>query len=102
LVSDYRVDDRSGHDLYGVVGDAARARAISLLAGNMDGTSSSGLFASADADLLWNWGLARVPASRAGVFLHLEPLTGAVLGVVVFDERLGITAILGGARSEDH
>jgi len=30
--------------------------------------------------------------------MGLEPLTGAVLGVVVFDERLGITAILGGAR----
>jgi drug/metabolite transporter (DMT)-like permease len=52
-------------------GDAVRARAISLLAENMDSTSSSGLFASAGADLLWNWGLARVPASRAGVFLHL-------------------------------
>jgi drug/metabolite transporter (DMT)-like permease len=47
-------------------------------------------------------GIGSSAASRAGVFLHLEPLTGAVLGVVVFDERLGITAILGGAGSEDH
>jgi hypothetical protein len=50
------------------------------------------------------FGIGSSAASRAGVFLNLEPLTGAVLGVVVFDERLGITAILAerGAGSEDH
>jgi drug/metabolite transporter (DMT)-like permease len=56
-----------------------------------------GLFATAAAYLLWNWGLARVPASRAGVFLNLDPLTGALPGVFVLHETLGITAILGGA-----
>ena len=59
--------------------------------------AAQGLFATAGAYLLWNWGLARVPASRAGVFLNLEPLTGALLGVFVLHETLGITAILGGA-----
>jgi len=59
--------------------------------------AAQGLLATAGAYLLWNWGLARVPASRAGVFLNLEPLTGALLGVFVLHETLGITAILGGA-----
>ncbi len=59
--------------------------------------AAHGLFATAAAYLLGNWGLARVPASRAGVFLNLEPLTGALLGVFVFDETLAITAIPGGA-----
>jgi drug/metabolite transporter (DMT)-like permease len=59
--------------------------------------AAQGIFATAAAYLLWNWGLARVPASRAGVFLNLEPLTGALLGVFVLDETLGTTAILGGA-----
>jgi hypothetical protein len=40
-LSDYCVDDCSGHDLSGVVGDVVTALAISLLAGNMDSTRSS-------------------------------------------------------------
>ena len=35
-----------------------------------------GLGCSAAAYALWNWGVARVPASRAGAFLNLEPLVG--------------------------
>jgi len=30
------------------------------------------------------------------VFLNVEPLVGAMLGVLVLHERLGLTAILGG------
>jgi drug/metabolite transporter (DMT)-like permease len=48
------------------------------------------------AFLLWNWGLARVPTSRAGVFLNMEPLVGAILGLIFLRESLGISAILGG------
>ena len=58
---------------------------------------AQGLLATAGAYLFWNWGLARTPASRAGVFLNLEPVVGAVLGVIVLHERLGKLAILGGA-----
>lgn len=58
--------------------------------------AAQGLLATAGAYLLWNWGLARVPASRAGVFLNLEPLLGAVLGVVFLGERLGGLALVGG------
>ncbi len=62
--------------------------------------AAQGLFATAGAYLLWNWGLARVPASRAGVFLNLEPLTGALLGVFVLHETLGIKG--NPRRSDDH
>ena len=58
--------------------------------------ASQGLLATAAAYLAWNWGLERVPASRAGVFLNLEPLIGTLLGVVLLNERLGAAAILGG------
>lgn len=58
---------------------------------------AQGLLATAGAYLLWNWGLARVPASRASVFLNLEPVVGAILGVAVLHERLGIMALFGGA-----
>ncbi|HEX3819429.1 MAG TPA: DMT family transporter [Candidatus Sulfotelmatobacter sp.] len=58
--------------------------------------AAQGLLATAGAYLFWNWGLSRLPASRAGVFLNLEPLVGTILGVVVLHETLGLLAILGG------
>ncbi len=58
--------------------------------------AAQGLLATAGAYLAWNWGLERIPASRAGVFLNLEPLIGSLLGVTLLRERLGAMAILGG------
>jgi drug/metabolite transporter (DMT)-like permease len=55
-----------------------------------------GILATATTTVLWNWGLKRVPASQAGVFVNLEPLVGATLGVIVMHESLGITAVAGG------
>jgi len=59
--------------------------------------ATSGLICTASTTLLWNWGLTRVPASRAGVFLNLEPMIGSLLGVTVLGEQLGPTAWLGGS-----
>ena len=59
--------------------------------------AEQGLIATASTTLLWNWGLKRVPASQAGIFVNLEPLVGAILGVVVLHEVLSRTALLGGA-----
>jgi drug/metabolite transporter (DMT)-like permease len=58
--------------------------------------AGQGILATASAYLAWNWGLKRIPASRAGVFLNLEPLVGSLLGVSLLRERLGGAAILGG------
>jgi drug/metabolite transporter (DMT)-like permease len=57
----------------------------------------SGLLCTATTTLLWNWGIHRVPASRAGVFLNIEPTLGAWLGVQLLGEHLGPFAWLGGA-----
>jgi len=46
--------------------------------------------------LLWNWGIHHVPASRAGVFLNIEPAMGSLLGVVLLGDRLGPGAWAGG------
>jgi len=56
-----------------------------------------GFLATASATVLWNWGLKRVPASQAGIFVNLEPLVGAILGVWLLHEALGIMALAGGA-----
>jgi drug/metabolite transporter (DMT)-like permease len=56
----------------------------------------SGLLCTATTTLLWNWGIHHVPASRAGVFLNIEPALGSVLGVELLGEHLGPFAWLGG------
>jgi drug/metabolite transporter (DMT)-like permease len=58
--------------------------------------AAQGVLATMGATLLWNWGVARVPAGRAGVFVNLEPIVGAALGVSVLGEALPGAAILGG------
>lgn len=58
--------------------------------------AASGLLCTATTTLLWNWGLTRVPVSRAGVFLNLEPIIGSLLGVFLLAEHLGAIAWLGG------
>ncbi len=59
--------------------------------------AASGLLCTASTTFLWNWGLKRVPASRAGVFLNLEPMIGSLLGIVFLGEHLGVIAWFGGA-----
>jgi drug/metabolite transporter (DMT)-like permease len=56
-----------------------------------------GFFCTALAFILWNWGLERMPASRAGVFLNLEPLVGTLLGVTLWHDALSPGLIIGGA-----
>jgi drug/metabolite transporter (DMT)-like permease len=57
---------------------------------------ASGIVATTATTYLWNWGLVRVPASQAGVFLNLEPVVGALLGVALLQDILGPYALIGG------
>jgi drug/metabolite transporter (DMT)-like permease len=57
---------------------------------------AQGVLATALAFMLWNWGMARVPAARAGIFFNLEPLVGTVLAVSFLHEKLGVMAVIGG------
>jgi drug/metabolite transporter (DMT)-like permease len=41
--------------------------------------------------------MVRVSVSRAGVFLNLEPLVGALLSVLVLGEAWGPGTVFGGA-----
>jgi drug/metabolite transporter (DMT)-like permease len=56
-----------------------------------------GLLCTAATTFLWNWGIHRVPASRAGVFLNIEPALGSILGVELLGDKLGPGAWVGGA-----
>jgi drug/metabolite transporter (DMT)-like permease len=59
--------------------------------------AEQGFLATAGTTVLWNWGLQRVPVSQAGIFVNLEPLVGAILGVSLLHEALGSMALAGGA-----
>ena len=59
--------------------------------------AAGGLACTATTTLLWNWGIHHVPASRAGVFLNIEPALGSILGVKLLGEHLGPYAGFGGA-----
>jgi drug/metabolite transporter (DMT)-like permease len=46
--------------------------------------------------LLWNYGVSRVPASRAAVFLYLYPAVGVAGGVLLLGERATAGVAIGG------
>jgi len=46
--------------------------------------------------LVWNWGLGRVGAPRAAIFVTLQPIAGAVLGVLLLREPLTAFTLAGG------
>lgn len=60
-------------------------------------SAMAGVLCTALTTFLWNWGIHHVPASRAGVFLNIEPALGSWLGVELLHERIGPFAWLGGA-----
>jgi len=59
--------------------------------------AAGGLLCTSASTFLWNWGIHHVPASRAGVFLNIEPALGSILGVEVLGDKLGPAAWVGGA-----
>jgi DME family drug/metabolite transporter len=56
-----------------------------------------GIGPTAIAYVLFTIGLARVPATAAGIVSLLEPLTATTLGVIVFGESLGAVGAVGAA-----
>lgn len=61
-----------------------------------------GVFITAGAFWLWYWGIARVPASTAAVFLGILPVSAVVLSYSLLGEPfrwshlIGLAAVLGG------
>ncbi|CAK7030173.1 DMT family transporter [Saezia sanguinis] len=54
-----------------------------------------GIFPSVLAYVLYNIGVARVGAARAGVFIHLMPVFGALLSVLFLHEQLHLYHLIG-------
>ena len=79
---------------------------VALVSGGVSAAPSTGtMLATAGLALggtvlpftLFAFGQRGLPAEMAGAFLNLEPLVGAVTGVVVFGDPLGAGQFMGGA-----
>jgi drug/metabolite transporter (DMT)-like permease len=57
---------------------------------------ATGLLGSAIPFLLYTFAVARLPAARTGLPLNLIPVFGVLSAVVLLDERLVTTQLLGG------
>jgi drug/metabolite transporter (DMT)-like permease len=57
----------------------------------------TGVFGTGVAYVLWNFGVARVPAARAGVYTNLAPVVALVVAGLALDEAIGARAAVGGA-----
>jgi len=60
------------------------------------GIIGQGVLATCVATAAWHWGSARVSSASAGVFINIEPLLGAILGVAMFGDPLTLALGLGG------
>ena len=47
------------------------------------------------AFFFWIKGISIIGANRAGVFLHLMPIFGAVMAIILFDEKFMFYHLLG-------
>jgi drug/metabolite transporter (DMT)-like permease len=60
------------------------------------GILGQALFSTLLATAAWQYGSSRVGGATAGVFINLEPLLGAILGVLLFQDRLTLALAAGG------
>ena len=54
-----------------------------------------GVAISAFGYVVWNYALQRVPAPRAAIFLTIQPIAGALLGIILFGEPFTAFTVAG-------
>ncbi|WCT75239.1 DMT family transporter [Sphingomonas naphthae] len=69
---------------------------LALSAGAWAGIVGQGILSTFLATAAWAYGASRVDAASAGVFINIEPLMGAILGVALFGDRLTAALAIGG------
>lgn len=60
------------------------------------GIVGQGVLSTLLATAAWQFGSAQVGAASAGVFINIEPLMGAAIGVALFGDHLSLALALGG------
>jgi drug/metabolite transporter (DMT)-like permease len=72
------------------------APTLDLSPGAWTAVVGQGLLSTLVATIAWQYGSTRVSSAAAGVFINVEPVMGAVLGVTLFGERPGWPLVAGG------
>jgi drug/metabolite transporter (DMT)-like permease len=60
------------------------------------GIVGQGAFSTLLATAAWQYGVTRVGAASAGVFINIEPLMGAAIGAALFGDQITVSMGLGG------
>ena len=81
--------------LFGAFGDVARVRALSPR--GIAAAIYLGVLGLAAGQWFWQTGVAKLGASRAALYLYIEPLATVALAVPLLGERVGLTTAIGGA-----
>jgi drug/metabolite transporter (DMT)-like permease len=66
-------------------------------AGTIAGAAGLGFFGSGISYVFWSYGIARVPAARAGVYANLVPVVAVLVAWLALGESLGPRQAIGGA-----
>ncbi len=53
------------------------------------------IFPGLAAFFFWIKGISIIGANRAGIFLHLMPIIGAIMAMIIFDEKFMVYHMLG-------
>ena len=61
------------------------------------GIACQGVVSTFCATAAWQYGAARVSSAASGVFINIEPLMGAAIGVALFGDHLTLALAAGGA-----
>lgn len=77
--------------------EMAAFRTVAWSPGLLLGVIYLALVITAFGYLIWNWALARIPAPRAAIFLSLQPVLGAGLGIVLLGEAFTAFTAVGAA-----
>lgn len=73
------------------------APSLSLSPAAWAGVAGQGVLSTLLATAAWQFGSSRVGAASAGVFINIEPLMGAMIGVALFGDHLTWALGVGGA-----
>lgn len=75
----------------------AQGEVVRLSAGSVAGILYIAVFAAVVAFLFWNQGVAAIGPNRAGLFIHLMPVFGALLSILFLGERIAAFHVAGAA-----
>lgn len=78
-----------------IIENIYRQEPVHFSAGSIAGLLYMGICCTAVAYILWNKGLAALPASNCSAFYPLQPLTSTVLGCLILHEEITLWFVIG-------